>query len=495
MVEAAKYLSKSIAAVGQDLADGSVSSVDLTQACLDRIEATDSGEQGLNAFLEVDRDFALAAAEAADHRRQSGGRCGPLDGVPVAIKDNINVAGLGSRCASKILEGFVAPYDSTVSERLRAAGAVILGKTNMDEFGMGSSTEHSAFAPARNPHDRERVPGGSSGGSAISVAAQSSFAALGSDTGGSVRQPAAFCGVVGLKPTYGRVSRYGLIAFASSLDQVGPITRTVQDAAIVLDVIAGHDHRDATSSPQTLPQYSAGLAPPDAPLRIGVLDFSGAADGMQPAMTQAFDRAVSTLSALGHRCETVTLPHDAYAIAAYYLICTAEASSNLARFDGVRYGRRATGEKQALDLEGLYSHSRGQGFGAEVKRRIMLGTFALSSGYYDAFYGKAQQARTKICDDYRQLFDSGIDILITPTTPTSAYNLGAHSGDPLEMYLADLFTVGASLAGLPAIALPCGRDETGLPLGLHMVAAPWRELPLLCAAHQFESATAGGTNL
>ncbi len=482
-----ELLEGSISDLQNALATGATTSSEITAECLRHIES--SAQEPINAYLELNRNEAIEQAAHADRRREHEETIGPLDGVPLAIKDNINCKGLGSRCASKILNGFISPYDATVIEKLRQAGAVILGKTNMDEFAMGSSNEHSAYGVVRNPHDINRVPGGSSGGSAAAVSAHQAFGALGSDTGGSIRQPAAFCGVVGLKPTYGRVSRYGLIAFANSLDQIGPLTRNVQDTAIILDAISGHDKRDATSAEKMPTAFQSALLEERRPLRIGVLKPSqepGAESaGLAPSMQDAFSEAMRSLEHMGHTCSPVELPHNAYAIATYYLTCTAEAASNLARFDGVRYGYRA---QDTEDLNAMYCKTRGEGFGTEVKRRIMLGTFALSAGYCDAFYGKAQSARTLICADYHAIFSSGVDIIITPTTPTPAFKFGACGEDPVQMYLADLFTVGASLAGLPALSIPCGKDADGLPLGLQMIAAPWREEILLQAAQQFEQA-------
>jgi aspartyl-tRNA(Asn)/glutamyl-tRNA(Gln) amidotransferase subunit A len=408
---------------------------------------------------------------------------GLLDGVPLAIKDVICTKGVRTTCSSKILETFVPPYDATVMARLSAAGAVVLGKTNMDEFAMGSSTENSAFFPTRNPWDLDRVPGGSSGGSAAAVAADLAAGALGTDTGGSIRQPAAFCGIVGLKPTYGRVSRYGLVAFASSLDQIGPIAKDVTDAALLLQAIAGHDPLDSTSAEVLVPDYRAMLDQGVAGLRLGIPN-EYFIEGMDPEVERAVREAIQTLKTLGARTEPISLPTTDYALAAYYLIAPAEASSNLARYDGVKYGYRAPGGK---DLIEMYGRTRAVGFGTEVKRRIMLGTYALSAGYYEAYYGNAQRVRTLVRGDFQRAFER-VDLIVCPTTPNLAFKLG-EKGDPLQMYLNDIFTIPVNLAGLPGLSLPCGFTLGGLPIGLQVIGKPFDEASLLRVAHAYEQAT------
>ena len=469
-----------IKAISHAVASGSTSAVEYCEAALARIREAD---EAIGAFRTVDPARALSRAVDIDRRRQELAHL-PLLGVPVAIKDNICTRDFPTTAASRILEGYVPPYDAAVVERLAAAGAVILGKTNCDEFAMGSSTENSAYGITRNPWDRERTPGGSSGGSAAAVAAQMVPLALGSDTGGSIRQPAALCGVVGLKPTYGRVSRYGLLAFASSLDQIGPITGCVEDAAIAFEVLAGHDPRDATSV--AYDQRAAGAEAPASVdgLRIGV-PRSLIQEGVEPGVLQAFERALAALEGCGARVATVELPHSRYGIAAYYLIATAEASANLARYDGVRYGMRAPGEDRTLAE--MYDRTRGGGFGAEVKRRIMLGTYVLSAGYYDAYYRKAQQVRTLIARDYDEAF-AEVDAVALPTSPTGAFRLGERTEDPVLMYLADVFTVGANLAGLPAITVPCGFTEGRLPVGLQLTGRKMDERTLLRLAAAYEQA-------
>ncbi|MBI3047328.1 MAG: Asp-tRNA(Asn)/Glu-tRNA(Gln) amidotransferase subunit GatA [Acidobacteria bacterium] len=446
-------LDASARAIRDEIAAGRTSAVDVCRTFLGRIEAVNPL---LNAFNLVDRDRALARAADIDRRRAAGGPLGPLAGVPVAVKDNLCVRGMRTTASSRILERFVPPYDATAVERLEAAGAVIVGKTNCDEFAMGSSNENSAFGPVRNPWATDRTPGGSSGGSAAAVAARCVPLALGSDTGGSIRQPAAFCGVVGLKPTYGRVSRYGLLAFASSLDQIGPIARTAADAALALAVLAGADPADATSSQEPVPHLTAALTGDVTGLRIGV-PRGFVTEGVDEAVRRAFETALDTLRRAGAALVDVALPHAKYAIPVYYLIATAEASSNLARYDGVRYGYRARGETERGVRE-MYSRTRDQGFGAEVKRRIVLGTYVLSAGYYDAYYLKAQQVRTLLRSDYQQAFEQ-VDVLAMPTSPIPPFRLGEKTADPLQMYLADVFTVSANLAGLPAISVPCGFVE------------------------------------
>jgi aspartyl-tRNA(Asn)/glutamyl-tRNA(Gln) amidotransferase subunit A len=457
---------------------GDLSSVDLANAYLDRIERYDSAVQ---AFLTVTADRAREDARRADERRRAGDDA-PLLGIPIALKDIFCTAGIETTCASRILKGFVPPYDAAVVQRLAQAGAVLLGKTNMDEFAMGSSTENSAFMPTRNPWDLDRVPGGSSGGSAAAVAAGMAAAALGTDTGGSIRQPAALCGVVGMKPTYGRVSRYGMIAFASSLDQGGPFARTVADCALVLGVIAGHDPNDSTSLPEPVPDYSATLDGDLHGLRVGVPDeYFGT--GIEPGVEHAVRAALDTLIELGAEVAPVSMPHTHYALATYYLIAPAEASANLARYDGVKYGYRAPDASSVVDS---YLRTRGGGFGAEVKRRIMLGTYALSSGYYDAYYVKAQKIRTLIKADFDRAFES-FDVLVAPTSPTVAFPLGARTDDPLAMYLSDVCTLPVSLAGLPGLSMPCGLSE-GLPVGLQIAGPPLGEEIVLRVAAAYERA-------
>ncbi len=455
---------------------GEVTSEELVRAYLDRIAAVDPG---VNAFITVAGDLALEMARTADARIRRG-EAAPLTGIPLGLKDLLVTRGLRTTCGSRMLAEFVPPYDGTVVARLRDAGAVLLGKLNMDEFAMGSSNETSAFGPVRNPWDPDRVPGGSSGGSAAAVAAREVVAALGSDTGGSIRQPAALCGVVGLKPTYGRVSRYGLVAFASSLDQIGPLTRDVADAALLLTAISGKDPLDATSLDRPVPDYAARLRADPRGLRVGV-PREYFVDGLDPEVEAAVRGAIGLLEDNGAEVVEVSLPHTEYAVATYYLIAPAEASSNLARYDGVKYGLRVAGR----DLADTYRKTRAQGFGAEVKRRIMLGTYALSAGYYDAYYLRAQRVRTLIARDFRAAFER-VDVLACPATPTPAFRLGEKAGDPLQMYLNDIFTIPANLAGLPAVSVPCGLTSGGLPIGLQFMAAPFGEQTLLDAAHAYE---------
>jgi aspartyl-tRNA(Asn)/glutamyl-tRNA(Gln) amidotransferase subunit A len=454
---------------------GSTSAEAICEAALARIAATNDT---LHAFHLVDAERALARARALD--RQDGPP-GPLHGVPVALKDNITVAGMTTTAGSKILEHYVPPYDATVVQRLEAAGAVIVGKTICDEFSMGSSTENSAFGPARNPWAPDRAPGGSSGGSAVAVAAGMTPLALGSDTGGSIRQPAAFCGVVGLKPTYGRVSRYGLIAYASSLDQIGPFARTVSDAAVCLDAISGPDPRDGTAAAVAAPGFASALTGEIRGIRVGV-PRSWLREGVDPDVSSAFETSLAALEQLGATVHDVELPHSRVAIPTYYLVATAEASSNLARYDGVRYGFRVP---DARSIDDMYDRTRDAGFGAEVKRRIMLGTYVLSAGYYDAYYVKAQQVRTLIRRDFDEAFTTA-DVIAMPTTPTAAFKLGALNNDPLQMYLADIFTVSAPLAGLPALSLPCGLTRERLPIGLQLIGRAWDEATILRVADAYE---------
>lgn len=453
------------------------SAADLTTAYLNRIAAV---EGDVHAYLHVMQDVAKAQAEAADARITAGDATA-LTGIPLALKDILVTNDAPTTAASKMLEGYRSPYDATVVGRLRDQGAVFLGKTNTDEFAMGSSTETSAYGPTFNPWNTERVPGGSSGGSAAAVAAREAVLALGSDTGGSIRQPAGFCGVVGLKPTYGRVSRFGLMAFASSLDQIGPFTRTVEDAAILLQAIAGSDMNDSTSVPGAVPDFRAKFRSDLKGVRVGVArEYS--APGMDGKVTEAIDAAVKQLAALGADVVDVSLPHTEYAVATYYITAPAEASANLSRYDGVRYGLRV----DEPTLQGTYRETRGQGFGMEVKRRIMLGTYALSSGYYDAYYVKAQKVRTLIKQDFDAAFEQ-VDVIVGPTSPTVAFPVGAHTDDPYQMYLADMFTIPANMAGIPGISLPCGFAD-GLPVGLQLLGRPFAEADLLGVAHAFEQA-------
>ncbi|TBR21356.1 Asp-tRNA(Asn)/Glu-tRNA(Gln) amidotransferase subunit GatA [bacterium] len=470
----------SASAIAGAVSRGELKAEAVAQAHLDRIAAVDGK---VNAFLKVLSGPALEAARAVDLKRSAGKPLGALAGVPVALKDNICAAGAQVSCASRILDGYIAPYDATVVERLKGADAVVLGKTNLDEFAMGSSTENSAFFPTKNPWDLGRVPGGSSGGSAAAVAARMAPLALGSDTGGSIRQPAALCGIVGLKPTYGAVSRYGLVAFASSLDQIGPFTRTAEDAALAMSVIGGHDPRDSTS----LPAPAAAFAAPTGDLkglRLG-LPKEYLEGGLEPSMRAAFDAALSALKARGAITREVAMPHTKYALSVYYLIAPSEASSNLARFDGVRYGPRKGGASGNL-LE-LYEESRGAGFGPEVKRRIMLGTYALSSGYYDAYYLKAQKARTLIKGDFDAAFED-VDVLVTPTTPAPAFRFGEKTGDPLSMYLSDVFTLPCNLAGVGGVSVPAGVSPEGLPLGVQFMGRAGEDAGLLRLARALEDA-------
>ena len=465
---------------------GEIRSTDLCRAFIERRQAVDGT---IRAFLHEDDEAMLAAAAAADARRREGRPLSRFDGLPIAVKDNLNVEGQPCTCASHMLEGYTAPYDATVIARLRARGFIVAGRTNMDEFAMGSSTENSGFHGTMNPWDVERVPGGSSGGSAAAVAAREALAALGSDTGGSIRQPAGFCGVVGLKPTYGRVSRYGLVAYASSLDQIGPITRDVRDAAILLDLIAGPDERDATSLPQAAGGFEAASQKELQPgLRLGLPAEYLDVDGLSPGVRRATAEVAERFRDLGVELVEVSLPHTRYAVAAYYIIATAEASANLARFDSIRYGFRDR-EAEAEGLLDMYSRSRATGFGAEVKRRIILGTYVLSSGYYDAYYLKAQKVRALIRDDFRRAFES-CDLILAPVAPTPAFRRGALS-EPLQMYLSDIYTIAVNLAGIPGIALPSGEYEEGLPIGFQLLAPALEEKRLLNAAAAYETISGG----
>ncbi len=470
-----------IAAWREQLSRGEVSARELADQHLSRIEAV---EPSVHAYLEVTAERARADADRIDALRAAGEPLPPLAGVPLAIKDNLCTKGVRTTCSSRMLEHFVPPYESTVTERLWGAGAVLLGKTNLDEFAMGSSTETSAFGPSRNPWNPDKVPGGSSGGSAAAVAAGECVASLGSDTGGSIRQPAAFCGVVGLKPTYGRVSRYGLVAFASSLDQVGPFATNVADAAELLQVIAGEDPRDSTCLKAPVPNYTAALQQPVAGLRVGIVRECFEAEGLDPEVKASVMAAAAQLEALGCELVDVSCPRFNDGIATYYVIAPSEASANLARYDGVKYGYRTA---DAAGLAEMTSRSRAEGFGDEVKRRILIGTYALSAGYVDAYYRKAQQVRTLIRRDFDRAFDT-VDVLLTPTSPTTAFGFGAHSEDPLAMYLADLLTIPANMAGLPAISLPCGFDAAGLPIGLQLITGVLQEERLLQVAWHYEQA-------
>ncbi len=462
------------------LESGEVTSVALTRAALERVQRLNPA---VSAYLTVTEELALAQAEAADRRRAKGDTA-PLLGIPLAIKDVLATQGVQTTCGSRILEGFKPPYNATVVQRLFDAGVVMLGKTNTDEFAMGSSTENSGYFTTHNPWDLSRVPGGSSGGSAAAVAARMAFGALGTDTGGSVRQPASLCGVVGLKPGYGRVSRYGLIAYASSLDQVGTFSRTVEDSARLLGVIAGHDPKDSTSMPLPVPDYVAALRDTDVRgLRIG-LPREYFLEGIQPEVESAVRAAVETLARLGAEIVEISLPHTEYGLPVYYLVATAECSANLARFDGVRYGPR----EDRGEMWATYKATRGERFGPEVKRRIMLGTYALSAGYYDAYYRKAQQVRTLVRRDFDEAFQQ-VDVIAAPTSPTTAFRIGEKADDPLQMYLSDVYTVTVNLAGIAGLSVPCGFDGAGLPVGLQLLGPAFQEEKLLRVGHVYEQAT------
>jgi len=472
-----------IAGLTARLARREISAREILRDCLEQIARVDGT---IHAFISYNADDARAQAEAADREIAAGVTPAqkPLLGIPIGIKDVLAVKGQPLNCGSKILGNFISPYDATVIQKLKAAGAVVFGRLNMDEFAMGSSTENSAFGPSRNPWDPARIPGGSSGGSAAAVAADETIAALGSDTGGSIRQPAALCGCVGLKPTYGRVSRYGLVAFASSLDQIGPFTKDVRDAALLLGVISGHDPMDSTSVPEPVPDYAAALDGNIRGLKLG-LPREYMIGGLDPEVKAAVDAAVKQFAALGAEIVDISLPHTDYAVATYYIIATAEASANLARFDGIRYGRRVDG---ADPLE-LYAKTRGAGFGAEVKRRIILGTYVLSSGYYDAYYLRAQKVRTLIRNDFLKAFET-VDAIVTPTSPTAAFKIGEKSGDPLQMYLSDIFTISCNLAGISGVSIPCGYTAAPkLPVGLQLLGRPFGEAGLLKLAHAYEQST------
>ena len=468
-----------ITALAAALEAKTLSAIELTRAVIARTKAV---EPRVHAFNSSDEADALAQAAASDARRAAGQSRGLLEGIPIGLKDVIAVTGQPLTASSKILANFVSPYDATVTTKLRQAGAVLWGRLNCDEFAMGSSTENSANGPTGNPWDLTRVPGGSSGGSSAALAAGEAIATLGSDTGGSIRQPAALCGVVGLKPTYGLVSRYGLIAYASSLDQIGPFARTVEDAAIVLGAIAGHDERDSTSYQAEIPDYRAALGGHWRPWRLGIpKEYFGA--GLDPEIGEAVEQAIAFYRKQGCEIREVSLPHTQYCLDTYYIIATAEASSNLARYDGIRYGHRSTNAKDVVDL---YFQSRAEGFGAEVKRRIILGTYVLSSGYYDAYYLRAQKVRTLIRQDFLNAYRD-VDALITPTSPIPAFKIGEKS-DPLAMYLCDIYTIGVNLAGLPGISVPCGFTASGLPIGLQLIGQPFQEASLLAIAHAYERA-------
>lgn len=458
---------------------GDITPLDLTNDVLQRIRGV---EEKVRAYVTVNSEDALIQAKAAGERLKKGGKQA-LPGIPIAIKDNICTDGVRTTCSSKMLENFIPPYESTVTEKLKGSGYILIGKTNLDEFAMGSSTENSAFGHTRNPWDITRVSGGSSGGSAAAVAADMCIAALGSDTGGSIRQPAAFCGVVGLKPTYGRVSRYGLVAFASSLDQIGPITKTVKDSAILLNIISGHDPYDSTSANLPVTDYTSVLGESIKGIKIGIpKEFF--AKGLDSEVEDSVKKAIKEIESLGALPVEISLPHTGYAVAVYYILATSEASSNLARYDGVKYGLRVEGE----DLLDMYMKTREAGFGAEVKRRIILGTYALSSGYYDAYYKKAQQVRTLIKQDFDKAFEK-VDAIVTPTTPTPAFKAGEKTDDPLQMYLADIFTISVNLAGVPGISIPCGFTSNNLPVGLQIIGKQFDEETILKISYAYEQST------
>ena len=460
------------------------SAVEITQEALDRIQEL---EPKLHSFLHVTSEHALEQARQVDVKIAAGEEIGLLAGIPIGIKDNMCTKGIPTTCASRILENFVPPYESTVTQKLKDAGAVMVGKTNLDEFAMGSSTENSAYQVTANPWDLDRVPGGSSGGSAAAVAAQECAVALGSDTGGSIRQPASFCGVVGLKPTYGLVSRYGLVAYASSLDQIGPLARTVEDAAILLSAIAGYDPNDATSLKVEIPDYAKILQPdlrPRGRLRVGIIKETFG-EGLDPAVEQAVTKAIDQLQSLGAEIHVISCPRFRYGLPTYYIIAPSEASANLARYDGVKYGKRVP---DADNLLSMYTKTRAAGFGAEVKRRIMLGTYALSAGYYDAYYLKAQKVRTLIKQDFEAAFEK-VDVLVCPTAPTTAFKAGEKTEDPLSMYLSDLMTIPVNLTGLPGLSVPCGFDDNGLPIGMQLIGKVLREDQLFQVAYAYEQST------
>ncbi len=463
---------------GEGLRAGEFSATELLEAVHKRATMT---EAELHAYLTIDRNGAARMAVAAESAFRRGEDAGPLQGIPVALKDNMVTRGVETTAGSKILAGWIPPYDATVVSRLQAAGAVVVGKTNLDEFAMGSSTENSAYGPTRNPWNPDTVPGGSSGGSAATVAAGSALGSLGSDTGGSIRQPAAFCGVVGVKPTYGLVSRYGLIAFASSLDQIGPFARTVDDAAVLLEAIAGHDPMDSTSYSGEVPDLRSGLGAGVQGLRVGLIAEMMGGEGYDPGVVAATRQIVAGLESAGATVAEVSMPSVDYALSAYYLIAPAECSANLARFDGVRYGLRVTGST----TEEMMANTRGEGFGPEVKRRILLGTYALSAGYYDAYYAQAQRVRTMVIGDFERAYEE-VDVLIAPTTPTTAFRLGEKASDPLAMYLSDICTIPSNLSGHPAMSVPVGLDESGLPLGVQVLAPALGEPVMFRVAGEIE---------
>jgi aspartyl-tRNA(Asn)/glutamyl-tRNA(Gln) amidotransferase subunit A len=469
---------KSATELSLDLQAGTVSSVEITQAMIERIDAVDGQ---VHAFLHIDQEDALAQAKASDARRATGESLSPLDGVPVGMKDVIAVKDQPLTAASKILENYRSPYDATVVRKLKEAGAVVAGRLNLDEFAMGSSTENSAYGPTRNPWNLDCVPGGSSGGSSAAVAAREVPLTLGSDTGGSIRQPASLCGVVGMKPTYGMVSRYGLAAFASSLDQIGPFSTTVEDAALLLETISGHDSLDSTSYPTEVPSYSAELKNSSEPKVLGLpKEFFG--PGMDDEVRASIEQVIEYYRSIGYQTKEVSLPTTDLSIPVYYVIATAEASSNLARYDGIRYTSRSERAENAIDV---YAKSRGEGFGSEVKRRCILGAYALSSGYYDAYYLRAQKARTLIRQDFEKAF-AEVDAILTPTSPTPAFKFGEKSDDPISMYLSDVYTISTNLAGLPGISVPCGFSSTGLPIGVQLIGKAFEESSLLQIAHAYD---------
>ena len=480
-----ELLRLTVAEIGEKLRAREFSAEELAGAYLERIRET---EGRVRAYLSVLEDEALRAARAADERIRAGDHDSPLLGVPVAVKDLLCMKGTRTTCASRFLENFEAPYDATAVARLKEAGAVILGKLNMDEFAMGSSCEQSAFGPTRNPWNLKAIPGGSSGGSAAAVAARSCAVSLGSDTGGSIRQPAACCGVVGMKPTYGRVSRYGLVAFASSLDQIGPLASCVRDAAALLGAVSGHDPRDSTSANEPVPDYAENLEDGVKGLKIGI-PGEYFVEGMRPEVEAAVREAIAAFEDQGAEIIDVSLPHTEYALPVYYILAPAEASSNLARYDGARFGARREEDSPYGALFGMYAASRESGFGEEVKRRVMLGAYALSSGYYDAYYAKAQKVRTLICRDFKAAFEK-VDVVLSATAPTPAFEIGERLDDPMSMYLSDILTIPCNLAGLPGLSQPCGFAASGLPIGLQLVGRPFGERTILRAAAAFERATA-----
>ena len=471
----------SIKELHQQLVNKKRSAVEIAQEVLKHIETI---EPKVKAFLSVTADSALASAEKVDAKIAAGEEIGILEGIPLAVKDNMCTKGIKTTCASQILANFVPPYESTVTQKLKDAGVVVVGKTNLDEFAMGSSTENSGFQVTANPWDLQRVPGGSSGGSAAAVAAGECVVSLGSDTGGSIRQPASFCGVVGLKPTYGLVSRFGLVAYASSLDQIGPFSRTVEDSAILLNAIAGYDNHDSTSLKVDIPDYTSYLQPElKKGLKIGIITETFG-EGLEPVVAETVKKAIAQLKSMGAEVKEISCPRFRYGLPVYYMIASSEASANLARYDAVKYGVREESE----DLINMYTNTRASGFGAEVKRRIMLGTYALSAGYYDAYYLKAQKVRTLIKQDFDSAF-ADVDVLVCPTSPSTAFKAGEKTDDPLSMYLSDLMTIPVNLAGLPGISIPCGFDEAGLPIGLQLISNVLREDVLFHVAHAYERAT------